>query len=221
MDLFPHRGNLNGIIRQTNNMKRFSHIRQHLLTADPSLVPIISHIETVSLSVSKDPFSDLVEAIINQQLSEKAGRTIFTRFRTSFPGGKLTPKNILGRSDQSLRDVGISWSKVSYIKSLADAVAQKRLILKKLDELDDEAVITELTKVKGVGRWTAEMFLMFSLGREDVFSYGDLGLRRAMAKLYKFRDYPSTKQMEKIVKKWRPYRTIVARMLWASLDTPE
>lgn len=202
-------------------MKRLSLIRQQLLASDPSLAAIISHIETVSLSVSKDPFSDLVEAIINQQLSEKAGRTIFTRFCASFPAGKLTPRRILARSDQSLRDVGISWSKVTYIKSLAEEVEKKRLRLADLGSLDDEAVITALTKVKGIGRWTAEMFLMFSLGREDVFSYGDLGLRRAMAKLYKFRDYPSAKQMEKIVTKWRPYRTIVARMLWASLDAPE
>lgn len=212
---------MNSIIRQTNVMKRLSLIRQQLLASDPSLAAIISHIETVSLPVSKDPFSDLVEAIINQQLSEKAGRTIFTRFRASFPGAKLTPRRILARSDQSLRDVGISWSKVTYIKSLAEEVEKKRLRLADLGALDDEAVITALTKVKGIGRWTAEMFLMFSLGREDVFSYGDLGLRRAMAKLYKFRDYPSTKQMEKIVTKWRPYRTIVARMLWASLDAPE
>jgi DNA-3-methyladenine glycosylase II len=202
-------------------MKRLSSIRQHLLSVDPTLTSIISHLGDKPLSVSKDPFSDLVEAIINQQLSEKAGSTIFARFTASFPQGTLTPQHILKRSDQSLRDLGVSWSKVTYMKSLAEAVSKKHLILADLDKMDDEGVITELTKIKGIGRWTAEMFLMFSLGREDVFSYGDLGLRRAIAKLYKFRDYPTTKQMEKIVKKWQPYRTFVAKMLWASLDTRE
>lgn len=194
------------------------HIVKHLKASDPKLAPILTYIRREAISSSATPFMDLAEAIVNQQLSEKAGRTIFVRFCASFPRGRVTPEAILARSDQSLRDIGVSWSKVAYIKSLSDAVASKRLMLADLGQKEDEGVITELTKVKGIGRWTAEMFLMFSLGREDVFSYGDLGLRRAIQMLYRMKREPTLRQLERLSGKWKPYRTYVALALWNFKD---
>ena len=199
-------------------MKNFSRIRQQLRLSDPVLAPVISHIGTRVLSVSKDPFSDLAEAIINQQLSEKAGRTIFMRFRALFPNKRVTPALLLRKPDQELRSAGISGAKATYLKALARAVSDKTLVLKTLSLQTDEEVIASLTAVKGIGRWTAEMFLMFSLGREDVFSYGDLGLRRAIQMLYRMKREPSLRQLERLSGKWKPYRTYVALALWNFKD---
>ncbi len=112
----------------------------------------------------------------------------------------------------------MSWSKVRFVRDLADKVSAKFIQLPQLAQLSNEEVITELTKVKGIGPWTAEMFLMFTLGREDVFSFGDLGLAKAIQKLYNLKQKPTRKQLEKITKKWSPYRTHAALVLWKSLD---
>ena len=120
--------------------------------------------------------------------------------------------------DQKIRDAGLSWAKVKYLKDLADKVKNKVIHLEKLDTLSNEEVITELTKVKGIGPWTAEMFLMFTLGREDVFSHGDLGLKNAIKKLYGFKKDPTRKQVEKIIARWTPYKTYACRILWKSLE---
>ncbi len=199
-------------------MVKHTAIRAHLALVDPRLSSVLSYLEEVKVVPSKTPFVDLIETIINQQLSDKAGMIIFRRFRSAFPRGKITPGAILRRSDEAIRALGVSWSKVTYLKSLASAVEKKHVRLDTLKTKTDDEVITELTKVKGIGRWTAEMFLMFSLGREDIFSYGDLGLRRGLQKLYGFKKEPSVKQMEKIVIKWKPYRTYGARLLWKYLD---
>ncbi len=199
-------------------MNNFSRIRQQLLASDPVLAPIISHIGTRKLSVSKNPFLDLAEAIINQQLSEKAGRTIFLRFRALFPNKRVTPGLLLLKPDQELRSAGISGAKAGYLKALAGAVSDKTLVLNSLSPKTDEEVIMSLTAVKGIGRWTAEMFLMFSLGREDVFSYGDLGLRRAIQMLYRMKREPTVRQLERLSGRWKPYRTFVALALWNFKD---
>ena len=120
--------------------------------------------------------------------------------------------------DEKIRSTGPSWSKVSYIKNIARAVVSGNLDLQKINEKSDEDVIVELTKIKGIGRWTAEMFLMFTLGREDIFSYGDLGLRKGIMKLYGYKKEPTVKQMEKLTNRWKPYRTYAARILWRSLE---
>lgn len=195
-------------------------VAKHLRAADPILAPHVSLISSMTLVVSEDPFVDLVHSIIDQQLSEKAGRTIFERFLALFPKGMVTPDAVLALEDQTIRDVGVSWSKVSYIKAIAQAVRSKSVDFASIATLGDEDVIASLTTIKGVGRWTAEMFLMFSLGREDIFSYGDLGLRRAIQRLYGFRKEPTRRQMEKIVRRWSPYRTYAARILWRTLDQP-
>jgi DNA-3-methyladenine glycosylase II len=157
---------------------------------------------------TKDYFLDLCEAIINQQLSDKAAATIFSRFSKLF-FGKITPSLVLKIPDKKMRAVGTSWSKVAFLKSLATAVVGKTIDLNQLHKLTDEEVVKELTKIKGIGPWTAEMFLMFSLGRPDVFSPGDVGLKRAIGKLYGNKCDPSH---------WSPYRTYACRILWRSLE---
>lgn len=139
------------------------------------------------------------------------------RFKNLFPGRNITPTFLSKISNEDLRNVGVSWAKVKYLKDLAAKVSNKEIILGGLYELDDGKAIKELTKIKGVGNWTAEMFLMFSLGREDVFSYGDLGLRKAIEKIYDLKD-PTEKTIEKISQKWVPYRTWACRILWKSHD---
>lgn len=191
---------------------------KHLSKVDPKFGELI---KVVNLSVQRKSrrthFEALVEAIVSQQLSVKAADTIFFRFVALF--GKFPkPEQILKMMDSKLREVGLSYQKISYIKDLATKVLSKDLKLNTLSRLDNEAVITELVKVKGIGRWTAEMFLMFSLLRPDVFSSGDLGLRNAIIKLYKLKKPPTEKQLERITKKWSPHRTTASRYLWKSLN---
>lgn len=166
---------------------------------------------------SKDLFVDLIETIINQQLSDKAAATIFSRFKKLFPKGKITPQKILKLKDEQIRIAGTSYGKIIFMKDLSSKVLSKELILENLKSLDDEQIIIELTKVKGIGRWTAEMFLMFSLGKEDIFSHGDLGLNNAIVKLYGL-NKPTKEDVMTITNKWIPYRTYACRILWRSLD---
>ncbi len=197
-------------------------VKQHFQHTDPVLFSVLQQFEKEAASLTPrsttDYFSDLCEAIINQQLSEKAGATIFGRFRGLFGKEGITPKSVVSLSDQKIRDIGASWSKVRFMKDLAQKVSSGDVVLTSFANLSDEKVIEQLTQIRGIGPWTAEMFLMFSLGREDVFSYGDLGLRRAIEKVYGFKKEPTRKQLEKIVAKWTPYRTYACRILWRSLS---
>lgn len=171
------------------------------------------------LTPSKNLFADLIEAIVNQQLSEKAGATIFKRFNGLFENHRFPrPQHILDVPDQKIRDAGLSWSKIRYIKGLSEIIHQKKIDLKKLFDQSDEEVIETLVAIKGVGRWTAEMILIFSLNRPDVFSMGDLGLRTAVSKLYRV-DRDNLKKIETISLRWKPFRSYASRYLWKSLDT--
>lgn len=194
-----------------------STIKKHFESVDPTLFSVIDHIEPFELVKYKDYFTCICREIIGQQLSGAVADTIYNRFLKLF-SRTVTPENVLSLSDEKIRKIGTSWSKVAYLKDLAQKIRSGELNLKTIATRSDDEVIRELSKVKGIGPWTAEMFLMFTLGREDVFSYGDLGLRRAMQKLYKFKKEPTIKQMEKIVIKWKPYRTYAARILWQSLE---
>lgn len=197
-------------------------IQHHFRTVDPILFAVLTKLDRQAHELvprkTTDYFSDLCEAIVNQQLSEKAGLTIFNRFLDLLSGRKPTPKAVDALNDKKLRAVGVSWSKVRFIKGLAKSFLAKEIDFSILETLPDEVVITELVKLHGIGPWTAEMFLMFSLGRPDVFSHGDLGLRRAIQKLYKFKKEPTRKQVEKIIAKWAPYKTYACRILWRSLE---
>lgn len=194
-------------------------IRDHFQKVDSKLFEVLSRIDHSLLGpkISDDYFVSLCENIIGQQLGGKAADAITKRFHDLLVDG-VHPDAVLAVSDDAIRAIGTSWAKVRSLKDLSQKVKEKKVCLDALSGLSDTEVITELVQVKGIGPWTAEMFLMFSLGREDVFSYGDLGLKNAIQKVYGFKKSPTPKQIAKIEKTWRPYRTYACRVLWASLD---
>lgn len=190
----------------------------HLKKSDAKLKLIIERSTLHELAGPRGPFEALVEAIVSQQLSVKAADTIFARFVALTPGKKFpTPREILKMPAAKMRKCGLSKMKASFIKDLAKKTLDGSLDFKHMDTMSDEEVIEHLVSVKGIGRWTAEMFLIFSLHRDDVFSYGDLGLRNALRKIYKLRNAPTPAQAERITAKWKPYRSLGSRYLWASL----
>lgn len=194
----------------------------YLREKDPILGTYIQKIsakDDFCLTKSKDYFKSLCREIIGQQLSGKVAEVIFERFIKLFPNKIPSPEKVLRLEDLQLRTVGMSWSKVKFLKDLAEKVNCGVLDLDKLNNLSDAEVTRELSQVKGIGPWTAEMFLMFSLAREDVFSLGDLGLKRAIQKMYKLKREPSKRYMERISRKWSPYRTYVCLILWHSIDS--
>lgn len=160
-------------------------------------------------------FEDLVDAICSQQLSGKAAKTIFGRVKKLLV--KITPKNILSKNDQELRDCGLSWAKVKYVKDLAIHVNTKSIDLSNLDNISDEEVIDKLIKVKGIGRWTAEMFLMFSLGRPNVFPVDDLGIKKGFEKITG-KKWDKVKSAKFAERNWSPYKTVASWYLWRSLE---
>lgn len=162
-------------------------------------------------------FGDIVETILGQQLSGKAASTIIGRFKDLYKGKLPKPEELLKTKDQKIRDCGTSWSKVAYIKNVAKAVQEGDLDLKNISKLDDDEVRHELLKIKGIGDWTAEMTLMFTLRREDIFSPGDMGIQNAMYEFYSVKK-GDTKKMLKIAEQWSPYRSLALRYLWAGLD---
>ena len=191
--------------------------RKHL-KKDPRMKPLLKRYSVEARGVSEDLFRDLLESIIGQQLSVKAAGTIINRFMGLFPDQKnIKPQDILARDEESLRSVGLSRQKISYLRSLSEFVVSEKIILATLPDLPDEQVISHLTLVKGIGRWTAEMILIFSLGREDVFSVGDLGLRTAVSRIYGV-DREDKLKIEKISQTWSPYRSLASLYLWRSLD---
>lgn len=195
-------------------------IIKHFKISDPVLHKVLLKLDIEEIFVIKrfdDPFLSLCIEIITQQLASKAARVIFERFLNLFPQQIVTSEKLLKIPDQKIRDVGTSWAKVKYLKDLAQKVATKELDLENLDKLSDLEVMENLIKVKGIGRWTAEMFLIFYLGREDIFSHGDLGLKRAIEKIYNLKD-PTLEEVEVITLKWSPYRSYASRILWKSLD---
>lgn len=165
-----------------------------------------------------DPFRALVHAIISQQLSAKASATIERRFDALFAGNRPTPREVLEQPDERLRAAGMSSQKIRYVRDLCARVGEGALDLHALNTLPDDAVIAALTQVKGIGRWTAEMFLMFRLHRPDVLPVGDLGIVKAVQKAYGLRTAPTTERLLKLGEPWRPYRSVACWYLWASLD---
>jgi DNA-3-methyladenine glycosylase II len=189
----------------------------HLKKSDPVLRAIIEQVGPCRMEFSVPEFSSLAEAIVYQQLNGKAAVTIFKRF-IELAGSPLIPEGILKLSDEQLRSVGLSRQKSSYLKDLAAKTASGELNFAQLAELPDEEVIKHLTQVKGIGVWTAHMFLMFSLRRPDVFPTGDYGVQMAIKKHYKKRKLPKPKDMEKIARVWAPYRSVACWYMWRSLD---
>lgn len=206
-----------------NGKVKHQHIRKHFRAIDPAIhrametVDFDDWLEPRKKKRGVDYFSALCREITGQQLSSKAASTIYGRFLKLFPNEKLDPQILLTIPDQTLRDAGISWAKARYVKNIADAFLNQTVQFNQLNQLEDEAIVTQLTTIKGVGRWTSEMFLIFTLGREDVFSFGDLGLKRGLEKTYKLNN-PTVKQIEKIITPWSPYKTYGSIALWHSLD---
>jgi DNA-3-methyladenine glycosylase II len=165
-----------------------------------------------------EPYGALVRSIVGQQLSTKAARSIYERLTALFDGRTPTPPELLAADPEDVRSVGLSRPKVAYLRSLAEHVESGELELARLSELPDEEVTEQLTAVKGLGQWTADMFLIFHLGRPDVLPVGDLGVRRAVERVYGLPDLPDAAQLTEIGEPWRPHRSLASLYLWRSLD---
>jgi DNA-3-methyladenine glycosylase II len=193
------------------------------MRADPVLAKVIAAVGKLPDARDGRPDRDdhygaLVRAIVGQQLSVHAARAIYTRLTDRFDGRPPTPEEILGDEPEELRAAaGLSRAKVGYLRSLAEHTLSGELELQRLDELDDDTVIVELTAVRGLGAWTAHMFLMFHLERPDVLPVGDLGIRRAIERAYGLDELPDAAAIEQIAQPWRPHRTLACRYLWRSL----
>lgn len=187
---------------------------------DPVLGAVIRQVGACGLADSQhtDPFVALTRAIIGQQLSTKAAATIAGRFTALFGRSRPTAAKLALIPDDDLRAVGLSRMKLSFLRDLGERVQDGRLALGALDAMADDEVIETLVAVKGIGRWTAEMFLMFRLHRPDVFPVGDLGIVRAIQRVYGLRKEPTVARMEEMAEPWRPYRSVACWYLWASLD---
>jgi DNA-3-methyladenine glycosylase II len=189
----------------------------HLKKADPVLAEIIERVGRFRMNYDEPAFQSLAEAIVYQQLHGKAAATIFKRL-TDLAEEPLTPEGILKLSTEQLRSVGLSKQKLSYLRDLAARTQAGELNFARLPDLPDAEVIKQLTQVKGIGVWTAHMFLMFSLRRPDVLPTGDLGIQMAIRKHYRKRKLPKPMQMEKIARCWAPYRSVACWYLWQSID---
>ena len=195
----------------------------HLRTCDPVLAALIERVGRLpdardGRPALDDHYGALVRAIVGQQLSVRAARAIYTRLTERFGGRPPTPQEIIEDEPEELRAAaGLSRAKVSYLRSLAEHVLSGELELGRLDQLSDEDVIAELVAVKGLGVWSAHMFLMFQLERPDILPVGDLGIRRAIERAYGLDHLPATAEIERIGEPWRPHRTLACRYLWRSL----
>ena len=195
---------------------------EHLKSVDPVLERLMEKIGPVTIKARRVPvFHSLVQSIIYQQLNGKAADTILSRFKSLFGDGHFpSAEQVLARQPEHLRSAGLSRPKASYILGIAEkAVAGLLPTLKECDKLGDAEIVQRLTEMKGVGRWTVEMFLIFNLGRLDVLPIHDLGVRRGFQIAYGKRKMPEPEQLERSGEKWRPYRTVAARYLWRAVDS--
>lgn len=192
-----------------------------LARRDPKLGRLIRQCGHCRLAEAQqeDPFQAILEAIVWQQLSGKAAATIFGRFLALFPDGRFpTPTDVAAKSDDELRAVGLSRQKIGYLRDLCSKMQAGELPLDALEEMSDDRVIELLTRVKGIGRWTAEMVLMFRLHRPDILPVDDLGIVKAVRQLYGLRKDPTPDRIRQIGEKWRPYRSVASWYLWHSRD---
>jgi DNA-3-methyladenine glycosylase II len=194
----------------------------HLRAADPVLASLIDEVGAPRdrrAGRPNDKYGALVRSIVGQQLSTKAARAIYGRLTERYGGRTPTPQEVLAEDPEELRAAaGLSRAKVGFLRSLAEHVLEGSLELDRLEQLPDDQVIAELVAVKGLGLWSAHMFLMFHLGRPDVLAVGDLGIRRAVMIRYRLGALPTPAELEKVAEPWRPYRTLACLYLWQSLD---
>ena len=203
--------------------KKFS-IKKAVLSlkkSDPDLKPLFNAFQIEDLTPETNYFQSLTRSIIYQQLSGKAASTISNRFISLYHGKNYpTPADILNTDHEILRSVGLSNAKAKYIKNIAQAFLDGTVDHQNLGKLSDEAIMEKLIAIKGVGPWTAQMFLMFTLNRPDVFPAGDLGVQKGFQQYFKLKKLPSPKIMEKRAKKWKPYRTVASLYFWKVVDGP-
>lgn len=190
----------------------------HLTAVDETLAQIIARHGPCTLTPEADLFGSVARAIIGQQISVHAAAAVLARVLVLMPDGALTSEGVLAVPDEQLRAAGLSWRKVSYVKDCAARFADGSLDPVSLTDADDDAVIAALLPIKGVGRWTAEMVLIFALGRPDVLSTGDYGLRSAMQRHWRLTAPATPAEMETIAARWRPYRSVASWYLWRSLS---
>jgi DNA-3-methyladenine glycosylase II len=201
------------------------HAHQHLSATDPRMAALIARSRRYNIvpAASMRPFDALAESIAYQQLSGKAAATIFGRVRALFPKRKwLDPEQLLATPDDKLRGAGLSRAKTAALKDLAAKTIDRTVPSgRALLRMSDDEIIARLTQVRGIGRWTVEMLLLFDLGRPDVWPVDDYGVRKGFAKTFGRRKLPTPKQLMKIGEKWRPYRSVAAWYFWRALDQPE
>lgn len=205
--------------KKVGNHKR--RVVRHFQRHDSVMHEVFARMPWEMLRPSEKPlgyFNRLCREIISQQLGSGAARAIVARFRAMFPRRRATPARVLALSEDELRATGMSWAKARSIRDLASRITAREIRFERFPEADDETVVAELIKVKGIGRWTAEMFLIFALGREDVFSFGDFALRKALRHLYGKRRTRTQEAMERIVAAWSPYRSYGSLALWHRMD---
>ncbi len=191
---------------------------EHLTQADPVLARLIEAVGPFTLRTHRDRFDLLARSILSQQLSTKAARTIRERLLAELDGSRLCPQAICSLPTARLRKAGLSQRKAEYLRELAENVVSGRLPLHRLGRLPDEEVIERLVEIRGIGVWTAQMFLIFALGRLDVFPADDLGIRVAIRDLYGLEELPQRATSQRIADPWRPFRSVASWYLWRSRD---
>lgn len=192
----------------------------HLSGVDPIMAAIVERVGAYDATYRRERFPALARAIVFQQLAGNAARAILKRFIELYPGRSFpSPEQVAATPLARLRKAGLSKPKALYIKGLAAAVVAKKVNFHRFPKMEDDAVIAELTQVKGIGQWTAEMFLMFNLGRPDVMPAGDLGVQTAVMKAYGMAKRPTPKELREFAERWKPHRTAAAWYLWRSLET--
>jgi DNA-3-methyladenine glycosylase II len=196
---------------------------RHLKRRDSALAAVIRLVGPCGYSLQRDRFGMLVRSIVFQQISGAAARTILGRLTNVLPGKKVAPEGLAALTPEEFRLAGISKQKASYLQSLAALSLSGDLKLARIGKYADEEIIAQLTQVKGIGVWTAQMFLMFSLGRPDVLPWDDLGIRQAIRKLYGLAEMPTRAESERIAEPWRPYASVASWYCWRSLEvkTPD
>ncbi|MGH9564361.1 MAG: DNA-3-methyladenine glycosylase family protein [Candidatus Angelobacter sp.] len=192
---------------------------EHLKISDAVLGSIIDRVGPYRIAYREPTFEALARSIVFQQLSTKAARTIYGRLEEA-AGGEITPESIQTMSVGEMRRCGLSKQKIGYIRDLADHAASGKLDFNRLHAMNDEEVLAVLTDIKGIGVWTAHMFLLFALRRPNILAVGDLGVRTAVQRIYRKRKLPTPKQMEKLGKVWHPYCSVACWYLWRSLELP-
>jgi 3-methyladenine DNA glycosylase/8-oxoguanine DNA glycosylase len=193
---------------------------RHLKRIDPVLARVIEAVGPCRIQLRNEGthFQALTRAIVFQQLSGKAAGTIFGRFNALYVGGEATPEAVLASTDEQLRGVGLSRQKVGYLRDLSSKVVDGTLPLDAVESMGDDDLIAHLVQVKGIGRWTAQMFLMFRLGRPDVLPDLDLGIQNAIQRAYRMRKRPTPKKVQQVGAKWSPHASVASWYLWRSLE---